>query len=475
MERIAMDLIGRFKKSDGNEYVLTMIDVFSRFTITVPIANKEPATIANAIFQHLICVFGVPESILTDQGREFCNQGLASMCRQFNISKIKCSPHSNSKGNGHIERWHRLVNSSMYALQLTHGPKWSQYVHAVAFTYNQVANEATGFSPYMLMFGRHPNLPDDVAYGFNAQTELATQANYHIRAGKVMKEAYDSVRARQMTSAEKNRASRELGGDLKVYKEGDQVLLFSPGQAAYTIKDGDVSIVAGSPRKWTPQWTGPHIVHKRRGHNNYDIVHGKSGTIFEAQNVNSLFPWSPWSDNVSSTSGDYDLLVPWTYGGLPSVNSLVALAVTETTFEVGKLIDGPTSQDERIHFQWWSNATIDHKLPIKPMWYTPNKPSKKSKKQKDPIPYFAQDRKGPEDMPWTDIETQTVTTSRDLMLNGFCLTQTGKIPAPVQWAAKHSRELFFSKPDAEGDDVGLPDDKPDVEIGSEFYRIDYTT
>jgi hypothetical protein len=57
MERIAMDLIGRFKKSDGNEYVLTMIDVFSRFTITVPITNKEPATIANAIFQHLICVF----------------------------------------------------------------------------------------------------------------------------------------------------------------------------------------------------------------------------------------------------------------------------------------------------------------------------------------------------------------------------------------------------------------------------------
>ena len=93
-----MDLIGRFKKSDGNEYVLTMIDVFSRFTITVPIANKEPATIANAIFQHLICVFGVPESILTDQGREFCNQGLASMCRQFDIAKIKCSPHSNSKG-----------------------------------------------------------------------------------------------------------------------------------------------------------------------------------------------------------------------------------------------------------------------------------------------------------------------------------------------------------------------------------------
>jgi hypothetical protein len=75
----------------------------------------------------------------------------------------------------------------MYALQITHGPKWSNYVHAVSFAYNLVANESTGFSPYFLMFGRHPNLPDDVCYGFAANAENAIQANYHIYAGKVMK------------------------------------------------------------------------------------------------------------------------------------------------------------------------------------------------------------------------------------------------------------------------------------------------
>jgi len=108
-----MDLIGKFKKSEGFEYVLTMIDVFTRFTIVVPIKNKQAATIAEAIHKHLICVFGIPESILTDQGSEFCNQGLKSMCRKFNITKLTCSPNSNSKGNGHCERWHRFVNSSM--------------------------------------------------------------------------------------------------------------------------------------------------------------------------------------------------------------------------------------------------------------------------------------------------------------------------------------------------------------------------
>lgn len=472
MERIAMDLIGKFKKSEGHEYVLTMIDTFSRFTIVVPIPDKLPATIANAIFKHLICVFGVPDSILTDQGTEFVNQGLRSMCRQFDIRKITCSPNSNSKGNGHIERWHRFVNSSMYALQITHGPKWSNYVHCVAFAYNMVANETTGFSPYALMFGRHPRLPDDACYGFSAKTENAIQANYHIECGKQMKEMYEYVRHRQMKASERNRANRELDNELAHYEVNEAVLLFQPGQPAYTIQDGVASIVAGSPRKWTPQWTGPHQIVAKRGPNNYDLMHGKSGTIFSCQNVNAMFPWHPWSQNVSSTSEVIDLTTPWTFGGLPSTGSFAAFAVTSTTFEVGKITNSPTNMEDPIHFQWWSNASQNYNLPIRPMWFTKNKllPVKRGQKQPNQaaeIPYYALEARSPGDKPWTDVETETLTNSRDLMLNGFKLTKAGKIPKAVQWAVKHSRKMYYSKENQ--DDIGLPDEDDD----GDMHRVDH--
>jgi len=472
LQRIAMDLIGKFRKSGGNEYVLTMIDVFSRFTISVPIPNKQPKTIALAIFKHLICVFGVPESILTDQGTEFVNHGLSSMCRMFDIRKIMCSPHSNSKGNGHIERWHRFVNSSMYALQISHGESWNEYVYCVNFVYNLVANEATGFSPYYLMFGRHPAFPDDACYGFSVGAEAEIQKNYHIGAGKIIKETYDFVRNRQQDVSEKNRVARELGNEIKKYEVGNSVLLFQPGQPAYTVQDGHLEIVAGSPRKWTPQWTGPHTVSKVRGVNNYDIAHGKSGTTFENQNVNALFPWEPWSEDVSSTSASMDLIVPWTFGGLPSKDSLVAVGL-EDSFEVGKLMESPQDQEERIHFQWWANATNNHDKPIKPGWFTPTKPPKKKGGiEKQPEPYYAAEKKGENDKPWTDKETETNTCSRYLMLNGFTLTKAGKIPKAVEWAAKNSRKIYFNEEanDLAGDDQGIPDE---VEKDEDLHRRDF--
>ena len=463
LQRVAMDLVGRYCESEGNRYVLTMIDVFTRFTVTVPITDKQPRTIAQAIFKHLICVFGVPESILTDQGREFVNAGLASMCRTFGIRKIMCSPNSNSKGNGHIERYHRWLNSSMYALQIQHGPLWSRYVCAVTFAYNSVANESTGFSPHRLMFGRQPVLPDDVCYGFTERSENEIQENYHIRAGREMREAYDHVRNHQLNAAERNRATRELGNEQPMYAVGDAVLLFQPGLPAYTIEDGVTSIVAGSPKRWTPVWSGPHTVTAKTGANNYDVCHGKAGTIFKNQNVNSMFPWNPWSTDVSSTSEEHDLLVPWTFGGLPELGSFVAVGIGDS-FEVGKVTVAPANTNERMRFHWWSNAKNDHKKPIRPGWYSPASPT-----EAESGVYYRAERRRPTDLPWTDAVTKSVTNSTDLMLNGFALTAAGKIPANVQWAAKHSREMYYNE-EANGraaDDEGISEEP------ASMFREDY--
>jgi len=438
LQRVACDLLGNFAASDGHTFILTMIDVFTRFTLAVPIPNKQPATIAQAIFDRLICVFGIPESILTDQGTEFVNHGLKSMCRTFGIRKIRCSPHSNSKGNGHIERFHRFVNSSMYALQISLGPKWSGYTHAVCFAYNLVANESTGFSPHYLMFGRQPTLPDDVCFGFKSQIETAIQENYHIHAAKVMKDVYQRVHQRQLAISERNRAARELDNEPPNYEVGTAVLLFQPGQPAYTVADGDPSIVAHSPKKWTPQWTGPHTISQCKGPNNYDVIHGKTGTIFRDQNVNSIFPWNPWSETVSSTSEEKDLLVPWTFGGLPKPDSFIAVPL-ESSFEVGRLLKGPTTLDEPLSFQWWSNATNDHSSAIRPGWHKPI-----SGKPGDP--YYRSEKRHASDKPWTNVETETTTTSEDIMLNGFALTKHSKIPKPVEWAAENSRKLYYDEP-----------------------------
>ena len=68
-DKIALDIVGPLPKTkNNNEYILTMQDQLSKFSLALPLQNELAITIADAFIKHFICIFGAPEVILTDQG-----------------------------------------------------------------------------------------------------------------------------------------------------------------------------------------------------------------------------------------------------------------------------------------------------------------------------------------------------------------------------------------------------------------------
>ncbi|KAG5277193.1 hypothetical protein AALO_G00114740 [Alosa alosa] len=71
---IGVDLSGPLRKSSkGNTFCLTATDFFTKWVEARPIVRR----CADATSQALMGIFmshGVPEVILTDRGREFCNK-----------------------------------------------------------------------------------------------------------------------------------------------------------------------------------------------------------------------------------------------------------------------------------------------------------------------------------------------------------------------------------------------------------------
>lgn len=69
-ERIALDIVGPLPLTEkGNKFILTLQDDLTKFSQCYPIPNHEAVTIANQFVRQFICKFGIPQSILTDQGR----------------------------------------------------------------------------------------------------------------------------------------------------------------------------------------------------------------------------------------------------------------------------------------------------------------------------------------------------------------------------------------------------------------------
>ena len=71
-EVVSIDITGKHPKSaKGNEYILTVVDIFSKWAEALPIRVHTAPVVAKALMDQVFSRFGMPKRLLSDQGREF--------------------------------------------------------------------------------------------------------------------------------------------------------------------------------------------------------------------------------------------------------------------------------------------------------------------------------------------------------------------------------------------------------------------
>jgi hypothetical protein len=150
---IALDHIGPLVIDEkGHQYVLVIIDAFSRWVELYPAKGVTADETVKCIFQHL-GRFGAPERILTDRGRVFHNElvsELLHMCRAQHELTIAYSKEENSivvRANQEVIRHLRalLFDKRVYN-------KWSfEELPLVQRIMNIVEKAATGVTPAELI------------------------------------------------------------------------------------------------------------------------------------------------------------------------------------------------------------------------------------------------------------------------------------------------------------------------------------
>lgn len=86
------------------------------------------------------------------------------------ISKSRTTPY-HASGNGMTERFNHTLISMLSTLENNQKKNLKNHVALLVQAYNCIKHESTGFTPYMLMFGRKPKLPVDIAFGLQDKTE----------------------------------------------------------------------------------------------------------------------------------------------------------------------------------------------------------------------------------------------------------------------------------------------------------------
>lgn len=75
-------------------------------------------------------------------------------------------------------------------LKDTNKRQWSPYVGQLVHAYNRTKSDATGYSPYYIMFGREARLPIDVCFGAD-RLEAVSHSHYVEDLKRDLQNVYD--------------------------------------------------------------------------------------------------------------------------------------------------------------------------------------------------------------------------------------------------------------------------------------------
>jgi hypothetical protein len=106
------------KSKKGNQYVLVMVEYFSKTVVLVPTRDKEPATVAEAFTRMVLTRYGAPAEVVTDRGGEF--GGVFQECLDAALVEYRATSAYHPQANGLSERVAQVVKRALRKWCLGH-------------------------------------------------------------------------------------------------------------------------------------------------------------------------------------------------------------------------------------------------------------------------------------------------------------------------------------------------------------------
>ena len=147
----------------GNTYFLQMIDANTKFAATAAISNQQAETIKEVLWPKWFSYFGIPKSLLSDQGQNVDGKVIRDLCKRLNIVKMYSTPY-HPEGNGSTEKTIGLIKTiirTMCQARSVPVEDWDLLLDEATLAYNNTVNKSRGFSPFRRLFGRRAILPID--------------------------------------------------------------------------------------------------------------------------------------------------------------------------------------------------------------------------------------------------------------------------------------------------------------------------
>jgi hypothetical protein len=245
-EEVTMDFIVQLPLTrQGHDAIVVFVDRLSKRAHCQPMHTSATAPeVAKIFFTTIFRNHGLPKVIVSDRDPKFTSKFWQSVFKHLG-TKTAMSTAFHPQTDGQTERMNRTLEEMLRIYTSYKQDNWDEYLPAAEFAYNNSKQASTGYTPFELDHGQHPNTP--VTLTKESEVPAANEFLQHWTSMiEIAKDTLREAQERQVKYANKHR--RYL-----TFKQGDQVLL--------SLKNTYNPIDRNRPtKKLTPRFAGLYTV-----------------------------------------------------------------------------------------------------------------------------------------------------------------------------------------------------------------------
>jgi hypothetical protein len=125
--------------------------------------NMEAHLVATIVFKEVFTRYGAPRVLVSDRVRNFMSKLVSALCEMFDIIRHHTSAY-HPQTNATCERLNSTLEQILRAYVNEHQQNWPSILSAAMMAIRMSpATQSTGFSPFLMLFGKEMNLPVDTS------------------------------------------------------------------------------------------------------------------------------------------------------------------------------------------------------------------------------------------------------------------------------------------------------------------------
>ena len=257
-----LDILGPLPMGKGQcKFIIVAVDYFTKWAEAELLATITEQKIRNFVWRAIICRFGVPRALVSDNGKQLDNAIFRDFCAELGIKNYYSSP-AHPQSNGQAEVTIRTLKAALKTKLEDLKGNWVEYLPEVLWAYRTTEKSATRETPFALAFGTEAVAPVEVGIK-SPRVELASEEQ-NDEALRLNLELLDERReqVQQRTKEYQRKTARYYNKRVKPrsYVPGDLVLK--------KLLPARKNPAHG---KLGPNWEGPYIISQVVRPGNYEL------------------------------------------------------------------------------------------------------------------------------------------------------------------------------------------------------------